>query len=101
MNEQATSTETFHVKGSRLVEKVKDLLEEGNVRRFAIKDADHKTVMEVPVTVGVVGFIVAPSMAAIAALAPLADDYSIDVEREAPDTTAAVTSAAEKGAGHE
>jgi hypothetical protein len=93
----ATTTETFDVKGGHLVEKVKDLLHEGNVRRVIIKDADHKTVMEVPVTVGVVGFIVAPSMAAIAALAALAADYSIEVERDTPDTTAAATSAAEKG----
>lgn len=97
----ATTTETFDVKSGHLVEKIKDLLHEGNVRRLVIKDADHKTVMEVPVTVGVVGFIVAPTMAAIAALAALAADYSIEVERDAPDTTAAATSAAEKGAEHE
>jgi hypothetical protein len=97
----ATTTETFDVKGGHLVEKIKDLLHEGNVRRLIIKDADHKTVVEVPVTVGVVGFIVAPTMAAIAALAALAADYSIDVEREVVDTTVAATPAAEKGAGHE
>lgn len=102
MGEQtATTAETFDVKGGHLVEKVKDLLHEGNVRRVIIRDADHKTVMEVPVTVGVVGFIVAPTMAAIAALAALAADYSIEVERGTPDTTAAATSAAEKGAEDE
>jgi hypothetical protein len=95
----ATTTETFDVKGGHLVEKVKDLLHEGHVRRVIIKDADHKTVMEVPVTAGVVGFIVAPTMAAIAALAALAADYSIEVERDAPDANAATTSVAEKGAG--
>ena len=94
-------TEELELAGKDLVERVKGLIEEGNVRRLVIKDADHKTVVEVPVTVGVVGFIVAPGMAAIAALAPLADDYSIDVEREVPDTTAAASLAAENGAGHE
>lgn len=89
------------MKDGHLVEKVKDLLHEGNVRRLIIKDADHKTVMEVPVTVGVVGFLVAPTMAAIAALAALAADYSIDVEREHPDGAVAATSVAEKGAGNE
>jgi len=97
----ATATESFDVKDGHLVEKVKDLLHEGNVRRFIIKDADHNTVMEVPVTVGVVGFIVAPVMAAVAALAALAADYSIDVERAHPDTAVAATSPAEKGAGDE
>ena len=85
------STESFEVKDGHLVEKVKDLLHEGNVRRLIIKDAEQKTVMEIPVTVGVVGFVVAPTMAAIAALAALAADYSIDVEREHPDTTMAAT----------
>ena len=89
------------MKDGHLVEKVKDLLHEGNVRRLIIKDAEHKTVMEVPVTVGVVGFLVAPTMAAIAALAALAADYSIDVEREHPDSAVAATSRAEKGAGDE
>jgi hypothetical protein len=97
----ATTSETFDVKRGHLVDKVKDLLHEGDVRRVIIKDADDTTVMEVPVTVGVVGFIVAPTMAAIAALAALAADYSIEVERDPPDTTGAATSAAEKGAGHE
>jgi hypothetical protein len=99
---QATvSTESFDVKDGHLVEKVKDLLHEGNVRRLIIKDTDDKTVMEVPVTVGVVGFLVAPTMAAIAALAALAADYSIDVEREHPDSAGTPTSVAEKGAGDE
>jgi hypothetical protein len=102
MNEAAeTTTESFDVKGGHLVEKVKDLLHEGNVRRLIIKDADHKTVMEVPVTVGIVGFIVAPTMAAIAALAALAADYSIEVEREHQVISSAAASAAEKGAGDE
>ena len=101
MNQHTALTETFDVKGGHLVEKIKDLLHDGNVRRLIIKDSDHKTVMEVPVTVGIVGFIVAPSMAAIAAVAALAADYSVEVERDALDTTEAATSAAEKGAGHE
>ena len=82
-----TSTEKFEVKGGHLVEKVKELVHEGNVRRIIIKDSEGHTVMELPVTVGVVGgvvgVLVAPTMAAIGALAALAADYSIQVEREA------------------
>jgi hypothetical protein len=88
MNQQmTTSTQQIDVKGGHLVEKVKELVHEGNVRRIIIKDSDGKTVMEVPVTVGVVGFFVAPTMAAIGTVAALAADYSIEVERDTPDST--------------
>ena len=87
MTQTTTSTEKIHVKGWHLVEKVKELIHEGNVRRIIIKDADGKTAMEVPVTVGVVGLFVAPAMAAIGALAALAADYSIEVERGTPEST--------------
>lgn len=87
MSQQAASTEKIEVTGGHLVEKIKDLVHEGNVRRIIIKDSDGHTVMELPVTVGVVGgvvgVLVAPTMAAIGALAALAADYSIEVEREA------------------
>ncbi|HET7477421.1 MAG TPA: DUF4342 domain-containing protein [Dermatophilaceae bacterium] len=87
MSQQAgtsTSTEKIDVKGRHLVEKVKELVHEGNVRRISIKDSGGKTVLEVPVTVGVVGFIVAPAVAALGALAALAADYTIEVERDTP-----------------
>jgi hypothetical protein len=88
MSQQTTTaTEKLDVKGGHLVEKVKELVREGNVRRIIIKDSAGKTVIEVPVTVGVVGFLVAPTMAAIGALAALAADYSIEVERDTPDST--------------
>lgn len=87
MTQQArTTTETLDVKGGHLVDKVKELVHEGNVRRIIIKDADGKTILEVPVTVGVVGFLVAPTVAAIGALAAFAADYSIEVEREVPES---------------
>jgi Domain of unknown function (DUF4342) len=85
MSQQATtSTEKFDVTGGHLVEKVKELVHEGNVRRLIIKDSGGRTVMEVPVTLGLVGFLIAPTMAAIGALAALAADFSIEVERVIP-----------------
>ena len=64
MSQQATtSTEKIDIKGRHLVKKVKELVREGNVRRIIIKNSEGKTVIEVPVTVGVVGVQVAPSMA--------------------------------------
>jgi hypothetical protein len=90
MNQQPTTpTEKIDVKHGHLADKVKELVHEGNVRRIIIKDADDRTVMEFPVTVGVVGLLVAPTMAAIGALAALAADYSIEVERDRPASTGA------------
>jgi hypothetical protein len=82
-----TSTEKIDVKDDHLVERVKELVHEGNVRRIIIKDSDGRTVIEVPVAVGVVGLLIAPAMAAIAALAAVAADYSIEVERASPEST--------------
>src|SRR6476646_7672047 len=93
MKQQApTSTERIDVNGGHLVAKVKELIHEGNVRRIVINDADGKTVLDMPVTVGVVGLLVAPTMTAIGTLGALAADYTIDVEREISGTPeAAVT----------
>jgi hypothetical protein len=87
MTQATTTTEKIDVTGGHLVETVKELVHEGNVRRIIIKDTDGKTVMEVPVTVGVIGFLVAPSIAALGAVAALAADYSIEVERDVPEST--------------
>lgn len=83
MSEQATTwTEKIDVRGGHLVEKVRELVHEGNVRRIIITNPEGKPVLEMPVTVGVVGILAAPTMAAVGALAAIASDYSIEVERE-------------------
>jgi hypothetical protein len=87
MTQATTSAEKIDVHGGHLVAKVRELIHEGTVRRIIIRDADGKTAMEVPVTVGVVGFFAAPTMAAIGALAALAADYSIEVERDTAEST--------------
>jgi Domain of unknown function (DUF4342) len=87
MRQSTTSTEKIDVNHGHLVDKVKELVHQGNVRRIIIKDSDGKTVMEVPVTVGVVGFLLAPTIAAVGAIAAVAADYTIEVERETPKST--------------
>ena len=82
MSQHATTTEKIDVSGGHLLEKVKELAHEGSVRRVIIKDDDGKTVIEVPVAVGVLGLLVAPKLAAVGAVAAFAADYSIEVERE-------------------
>jgi hypothetical protein len=77
--------ETIKVQGGQLVEELRKLLHEGNVRRVIVRQKG-RTVAEFPLTVGLVGAVAAPVLAAIGALAALLADCSIDVERsvEAP-----------------
>jgi Domain of unknown function (DUF4342) len=87
VEQPTTSREMIDVRGGHLVEKVKELVHEGNVRRIIIKDSQDKTVLDMPVTVGVLDLLAAPTMTAIGALAALAADYSVEVEREQLETT--------------
>jgi hypothetical protein len=92
LSQQATtSIQKIDVKGHHLRPKVKQLIHEGNVRRITIKDSDGKTILEMPVSVGVIGILVAPTMATIGALGALAADYSIEVEREGDDHESVLT----------
>ena len=76
-----TFTEELQVTGGQLVDKVKELIHEGNVRRIIVKQAG-KTIIEVPLTVAAVGAIFAPVLAALGAVAALVTDCSIEIERE-------------------
>jgi len=81
MAEQKFRTEEFRVEGEKLIAKIKELLHEGNIRRIIIKDKDGKTVMEIPMTLGVVGVLIAPQLAAIGAIAALITEATIVVEK--------------------
>lgn len=75
-------TREFHeVSGEKLLSKVKQIVHEGNVRRITIKNDDGRTLIEVPLSVGVVGALLAPVWAAIGAVAALVASCSIEVER--------------------
>lgn len=74
--------ETFKVEGEHLLKKVKDLINEGNVRKITIKDKSGKDLIVLPLTVGVVGVVLAPVLAAVGAIAALIGECSISVERE-------------------
>lgn len=77
-----TRREEHRVKGERLVETVKKLIHEGNVRRIIIKNEEGRTLIEVPLSLGVVGTLLAPVWAAIGAVAALVANCSIVVVRE-------------------
>lgn len=81
MTEKQNTHEEFKVKGEDLLGKVKQLIEEGNVRRIIIKDKENKTLIEVPLTIGVVGIVLAPVLAAVGAIAALVTECTIIVER--------------------
>jgi hypothetical protein len=74
--------ESFSINGEALLAKIKELVEEGNVRKMTIIDKDNKELLSFPLTVGVVGVVLAPVLAAIGALAALIGECTITVERE-------------------
>ena len=78
-------TEEFTLNGDEVIAKVKELVREGNIRRIIIKNEDGRTMLEVPLTIGVIGAALLPVFAAIGAAAALATRCTIVVERdEAP-----------------
>ena len=81
MGEENVRTEEVSVSGDQLLAKVKEVLHEGNVRRVSIKNEDGDTVLEVPLTLGVVGAILAPQLAAVGAIAALLTRCTIVVEK--------------------
>lgn len=79
-----TTKETFTLHGKNLLNKIKELIEEGNIRKITIADKSGKEIMSFPLSIGVVGAVLAPVFAAIGALAALIGECSITVEREEP-----------------
>ena len=77
-----TTEEIIKVTGVRLVSKVKELIKEGNVRKITILDKNERTILSIPLTIGVVGFILAPIFAAVAGVAALVTECQIKIERE-------------------
>jgi hypothetical protein len=81
MAPESFRTEEFKVSGEELLAKIKQLVHEGNIRRIVIKNKEGGTFMEIPLTVGVVGALLAPSLAAVGAVAALVTEATIIVEK--------------------
>jgi hypothetical protein len=81
-----TYKESFKVAGAQLLDAVKKLVHEGNVRRIIIKQ-EGRTIAEFPMTVGVVGVVFAPVLSAVGALAAVLNECTIEVERTITDDT--------------
>jgi CBS domain-containing protein len=80
MSEEKVRREEFKVSGEDLVDKIKELVHEGNIRRILIKDKDDRILLDIPLTFGVLGVLVAPQLAALGALAALVGNATIVVE---------------------
>jgi hypothetical protein len=77
-----TFKESFSINGDKIVEKIKELINEGNIRKIIIQNKEGKELMSVPLTIGVVGAVFAPVLAGIGAMAALLGECTIIVERE-------------------
>ncbi|MDA4118494.1 MAG: DUF4342 domain-containing protein [Thaumarchaeota archaeon] len=79
---QKTWTQQFTVSADEVTKKVKELVHEGNVSRITVKDENGKSLLEIPVTAGIVGILLAPWLAAAGAIAALATKCTIVVVRK-------------------
>lgn len=80
--EKTKKEETFRVNGEQLLKKVKEIIAEGNARKITITDKSGKELIVIPLTLGVVGTLIAPVLAGIGAIAALIGECTISVERE-------------------
>ncbi len=78
---EKTFTEEFQVTGEELLNKIKELVHAGNIRRIIIRNQEGHTLIDIPLTFGVVGMLAAPQLAAIGAIAALLGNGSIVVEK--------------------
>lgn len=81
MDEQKTRTEEFKLDGGKVLDKIKELLHQGNIRRIILKNEEGKTLIEIPLTVGLVGVALLPVFAAVGAIAAVATRMTIVVEK--------------------
>jgi len=83
MTDPTVRTEEFQLDGDKILEKIKEILREGNIRRIIIKNEDGRALLDIPVTLGVVGAVLAPQLAAIGAVAALLTRCTLVVEKNA------------------
>jgi hypothetical protein len=81
MSEENVRTDEYKVDGDYLVQKVKELVHEGNIRRIIIKNEQGDRLIEIPLTIGAVGVVLLPVWAAIGAIAALVTDCTLVVEK--------------------
>ncbi len=78
---KGSRNEEFKVSGGEIINKMKELIHQGNIRRIILKNEEGRTFMEIPLTVGLVGVAIAPLLAAVGAIAALVSNLTIVVEK--------------------
>lgn len=79
--EETKRTEEFQVQGEQIIAKIKELVRQGNIRHITIKNEDGKTLVNIPLTLGVIGALLLPQLAALGAIAALVTSCTIVVEK--------------------
>ena len=82
MADERVHTEEHKVPGEKLLSRIKELVHEGNIRRVIIKNDNGATLLEIPLTLGVVGVALMPVWIAIGAMAAYAANFTIVVEKD-------------------
>lgn len=90
MSDRSVHTEEHRVRGERLVARIRELVHQGNIRRIIVKDDRGQTLIEIPLTLGVVGAVLLPVWVALGAMAALAADFNLVVEKVVQPTDVAV-----------
>lgn len=80
-SKEHSNQESFKVSGDELLSKVREIIKEGNARKVIIKNEKEETIIEFPLTIGAIGVVLAPIFAAVGAIAALATDCTIVVEK--------------------
>ncbi len=80
--EDRNKKESFTVSGDKIIEKVKEIIQEGNARRIIIKNEKDEVIAEFPLTAGAVGVLLAPALAALGAIAALVTKCTVVVEKK-------------------
>jgi len=81
VSEERVRIEELTIDGERLVSTVKELVRQGNIRRISIVNRDGRTLIEIPLTLGVIGALLLPTLAAVGAIAALVTECRIVIER--------------------
>jgi hypothetical protein len=79
---EKTNQESFKVSGDELLSKIKEIYKEGKARKVIIKNEKDETIMEFSLKMGAIGLVLAPQLAAIGAIAAMAKDWTIIIEKK-------------------
>jgi len=85
-NQKGFKSDVFHVKGQDLINKIKEVVKEGNVNKIVVKN-DDKTLVEIPVTAGVVSLVLFPYLTLLAGATAMYKDYTLEIDKKKENKT--------------